>query len=183
VRRLPSGRWQVRYTGPDLARHSAPLTFDTRTDADGWLAVRHSEIVRGTWRPPAARVVDDPTLAAYAEQWLTERDLKASTRELHARLLRVRILPTFGTARLRDITPTEVRRWYTGLGAATPTARAHAYGLLRAILATAVTDELIPANPCHIRGAGTVDRCARSNPPASPTSSGWSARCRTGTGC
>jgi len=164
VRRLPSGRWQARYTGPDLARHSAPLTFDTRTDADAWLAVRRSEVVRDTWRPPTTRVDDAPTLAAYAEQWLTERDLKASTRELYTRLLRVRILPTFGRARLRDITPTEVRRWYSGLGAATPTARAHAYGLLRAILATAVTDELIAANPCHIRGAGTVDRVRKIEP-------------------
>lgn len=33
-------------------------------------------------------------------------------------------------------------------------ARAHAYGLLKAILATAVADDLIPANPCRVRAGG-----------------------------
>jgi len=103
-------------------------------------------------------------LAAFAERWLADRELNASTRELYTRLLQVRILPTFGRTRLRDITPTEVRRWYSGLGAATPTARAHAYGLLRAILATAVSDDLIAANPCHIRGAGSTTRAHKIKP-------------------
>jgi len=66
--------------------------------------------------------------------------------------------------RLRDLTPADVRRWHAGLGTATPTARSHAYGLLRSILATAVTDDLIPANPCHIRGAATVDRVRKIEP-------------------
>lgn len=38
MRRLPSGRWQASYVGPDLARHSAPYTFDSALDAEGWLA-------------------------------------------------------------------------------------------------------------------------------------------------
>jgi len=50
------------------------------------------------------------------------------------------------------------------LGNRTPTTRAHAYGLLRAILATAVSDLLIPVNPCHIRGAGTSKRVKRIRP-------------------
>src|SRR5690606_20447171 len=33
---------------------------------------------------------------------------------------------------------------------------AKAYGLLRTILGTAVRDGLIPANPCNLRGAGSV---------------------------
>lgn len=164
TRRLPSGRWQARYTAPDLTRHSAPLTFDTRTDAEGWLAVRRSEIIQGTWRPPTSRVDEAPTVATYAERWLADRELKPTTRELYARLLRVRILPTLGAMRLRDLTPADVRRWHAGLGTATPTARSHAYGLLRSILATAVTDDLIPANPCHIRGAATVDRVRKIEP-------------------
>jgi integrase len=44
------------------------------------------------------------------------------------------------------------------MGEETPTLRAHCYGLLRSILATAVHDELISANPCHIRGAGNSKR-------------------------
>jgi hypothetical protein len=34
---LPSGRFRARYSGPDGARHSAPITFVARIDAEGWL--------------------------------------------------------------------------------------------------------------------------------------------------
>ena len=62
VRRLPSGRWQTRYSGPDLTRHSAPLTFDIRTDAEGRLAVKRTETIQGTWRPPAVRIDEATTV-------------------------------------------------------------------------------------------------------------------------
>lgn len=42
--------------------------------------------------------------------------------------------------------------------------RAHAYGLLRSILATAVHDGLIPSNPCHIRGGGNSKRVHKIKP-------------------
>lgn len=37
VRRLPSKRYQASYQGPDLLRHAAPRTFESRMDAEGWL--------------------------------------------------------------------------------------------------------------------------------------------------
>ena len=43
ISRLPSGRFRARYTGPDGNRHSAPVTFVARIDAEGWLV----EQVRG----------------------------------------------------------------------------------------------------------------------------------------
>jgi len=30
IRKLPSGRFQATYVGPDLGRHSAPFTFEAR---------------------------------------------------------------------------------------------------------------------------------------------------------
>ena len=45
-----------------------------------------------------------------------------------------------------------------------PTVRAHCYGLLRTIMGTAVTDGKIPANPCVIRGAGSVERAINIRP-------------------
>ncbi len=38
IRALPSGRYQARYTGPDGLLHKAPFTFDTKGDAETWLA-------------------------------------------------------------------------------------------------------------------------------------------------
>ena len=57
-----------------------------------------------------------------------------------------------------------VRAWYGHLSPDTPTLRAHAYGVLRAILQTAVYDGEISANPAHIRGAGTTTRVVAITP-------------------
>ena len=48
LRRLPSGRWQARYVGPDGQRRSAPHTFDTTTAAARWLRLTESELTRGS---------------------------------------------------------------------------------------------------------------------------------------
>ena len=53
LRKLPSGRWQASYVGPDGQRHNAPATFGTKTDAGGWLAAQQTDIARGTWGKPA----------------------------------------------------------------------------------------------------------------------------------
>jgi integrase len=45
-----------------------------------------------------------------------------------------------------------------------PTLRSHAYSLLRTILASAVNDELIDANPARIVGAGRAKRVHRIRP-------------------
>lgn len=161
VRTLPSGRFQARYTGPD-GTHKAPSTFATKGDAQAWLALRQSEIVRDVWAPPqAGRPV---TLANYAHDWLAGRDVKPRTRAHYRALLDYRILPVLGSMPVRAITPAKVRSWYADLGSSTPTARAHAYSLLRGILATAVVDGLLPANPCHIRGAGAAKRVHKIKP-------------------
>jgi integrase len=154
VRRLPSGRFQASYLGPDQKRHNAPTTFKAKVDARGWLATVEARIIEGMWRPPAPIM----TLSAYANAWLADRPLKPRTRDHYRRLLDRLILPSFGDLPLESITPIAVRAWHANLGADTPTMRAHAYALLRSIMASAVDDRLSPSNPCHIRGAGNSKR-------------------------
>jgi integrase len=84
--------------------------------------------------------------------------LKPRTRALYRSLLDQKILPELGDLPLKSITSLTVRQWYATLPAEHPTRRAHAYSLLRTILGSAVTEDLIPANPCHIRGAGNARR-------------------------
>ncbi len=90
------------------------------------------------------------------------RALRPMTRTLYERQLRLRILPTFKSLAVAEITPKLVREWYSGLMAeATTNGRGvvtveTTYRLLRAILMTAVEDGLTPKNPCRIKGAGTV---------------------------
>ena len=59
--------------------------------------------------------------------------------------------------------PTLTKRTRRGTGAA---AVAAAYAVLRTVLATAEREELIPRNPCRIRGAATVKSAERK--PATP---------------
>jgi integrase len=165
LRRLPSGRWQASYLGPDAARHVAPHTFLARVDAEGWLNDRRRSIELGTWTmTPAAAPAAPITMTEYATAWLGGRDLKARTRVEYRRLLEQVILPPLGPLPVQAITPAVVRGWYAGLNPKTPTRRAHAYQLLRSVLFTAVDDELLPANPCRITGAGTTKRARKIRP-------------------
>jgi integrase len=165
TRKLPSGRWQASYAGPDLTRHHAPYTFDAKQDAEGWIAAEHKLISTGNWTPPGRRSQDKVLLfGAYAEDWLLVRTLKPRTRGDYRSLLDRFLLPTFANVPIGDITPAAVRSWYAGLNASTPTLRAHAYTLLRGILNTAVTDDLMAANPCRIRGASTTKRKVKIRP-------------------
>jgi integrase len=172
IRKLPSGRFQASYKAPDGKRHAAPMTFDSRQYADAWLAGIRTDIQRDRWLPPNQD--HDPEIAAsapdfgdYAASWLAGRDLSPSTRLLYENTLRKQLLPAFEDVPLTAITPAAVRDWHAKLRTETgPTQRARAYSLLRTILGTAVTNDMIPANPCRIRGAGSVKR-ARDIRPAS----------------
>lgn len=171
VRKLPSGRFQARYTGPDGHMYAArrenggALTFQTRGDAQDWLSLRRSEILRNEWLPPAAPKAAPVTVREYAEAWLGHRDLEDRTRDHYAQLLRDHVYPTFGSLPVPAVTPAAVRTWHAALSKRTgPTARAHAYALLRTIMNTAVADDLIPANPCRVRGAGQTRRVKKIVP-------------------
>ncbi|MFE5922592.1 tyrosine-type recombinase/integrase [Streptomyces sp. NPDC056468] len=155
VRKLPSGRYQARYLGPDGQLRPAPETFRTKTDADNWLADKQTELRRGDWHDPDAGKVP---FGPYAAAWITERELTSTTRQLYGSLLRHHLEPTFGAVNVAEISPPLVRRWRadklaSGTG---PTTVAKAYALLRAIMGTAVADQMIRRNPCTIKGASTV---------------------------
>lgn len=151
VRRLPSGRLQASYLGPDGQRRTAPDTFTTVKAADAWLAEVRADLQRGSWRRPelAAQRFDE-----YAVAWLRGRDdLKPRTRELYSSLMDHHLFPGFGLLQLRQIDPVTVRAWFASRGQSTgKTARARSYALLRTVLNQAVRDGAIVANPCTIRG-------------------------------
>jgi integrase len=156
LRRLPSGRWQAAYTGPDGKRHKAPRTFAVHDDAVGWLNIERRKIDLGTWG--AVERSDAISLRGYATRWLEQRSLRPRTRAHYESMLSRLILPELGDAKLVTITPAKIRAWHTGLGADTPTRNAHCYALLHAICATAVQDEVLDNNPCRIRAAMQTKR-------------------------
>jgi integrase len=152
IRRRSSGRWQASYIAPDGLRRYAGGTFDRKGDAERWLSVVESEILRGQWLDPLLSAV---SLEEYTSAWIRDRHLRPRTRENYQDAWRLHIKPFLGSKQLRDITPQVVRGWRTRLresGCGEPTV-AKAYRLLRAVLNTAVDDGLISRNPCRIRGA------------------------------
>jgi integrase len=169
LRKLPSGRWQASYIGPDLGRHNAPSTFHARIDGEAWLVEERRWVEQGAWVAPAERAAlaeasRPVTFSEYAETWLADRELKPRTRAHYRRALEAHLLPTFGDRTLVRITPASVRSWHAAMDPTRRTTRAHAYGLLRTILGTAVQDGELLANPCHIRGAGAVKRSKQIRP-------------------
>jgi integrase len=153
VRKLVSGRFQVRYRGPDGRLRPAPHTFDTKKAAQRWLRLKDAEIAQGDWFDPEAGA---RSFGEYAAEWIEHRDLTRKTRRTYEDLLRLHLNPTFGDMYLNAIKTADVRRWRAarlrrkkGKGQVPK-----AYRLMHAVLNTAVADKLIRENPCQIEGAG-----------------------------
>jgi integrase len=163
VRKLPSGRYQASYIGPDGRRHSAPDTFATQRDADRWLAHAEVLIARADWVDPERSKI---RLQDYAENWIRERPgLRPRTVQLYRWLLTRYITPQLGPVALGKLDSPLVRQWRSRLLAdgVSESMAAKAYRLLRAVLMTATNeDRILPRNPCQIRGAGAENAEERS---------------------
>ncbi|MCG7582775.1 site-specific integrase [Mycolicibacterium sp. OfavD-34-C] len=175
IRKLPSGRYQAAYIGPNNIVYKADSTFAQKVDAEAWLTDRRREIDRELWSPPGekpkkSKKVKKDNFEVYAQKWVERRmvkgrPLKPRTKAHYTKLLEQHITPTFKGKPVDAITRDAVERWYRRLDGDTPTVRAHSYSLLRAILETAVVDDkLLDANPCQVRGAGTAERRVRPKP-------------------
>ena len=158
VRKLPSGRYQIRYPGPDGRIRTGPDTHERKGDADKALVLIEAQLASGDWTDPDRGKVK---LGEYASAWITERPgLRPRTMDLYRWLLRKHIEPHLGGAPIGRLSTRMIREWRATLLAngVSVSVAAKAYRLLRAILMTAVEDDkILPRNPCRIRGAGTED--------------------------
>ncbi|GAB3829683.1 tyrosine-type recombinase/integrase [Kribbella italica] len=161
IRVLNSGRVQASYLGPDGIRRFADHTFPDETSADVWLTVKRAELIRGDWMDPdlGRELFDD-----YATRWIKEHKLGPRTREEYERIYRVSVKPGLGRREVAQIKPNVIRTWRSDLldSGRSEDAAAKAYRLVRAILSTAVDDELIRQNPCRIKGADKARRRERA---------------------
>ncbi|QWY79574.1 tyrosine integrase [Mycobacterium phage Scout] len=158
-----SGRIQASYVHPqDGVRYYAPQTYDNRMDAEAWLNNERRLIEMETWTPPEERIkkkaASSITVEEYTRKWLEERDLAEGTRELYKTHARKRIYPVLGDVPVSELTPALVRTWWAGMGKQYPTARRHAYNVLRAVMNTAVEDKMLSENPCRIEQKAPSER-------------------------
>jgi integrase len=159
IRKTSSGRYQARYQAPDGTYRPGPQTFRTMAEAETFLADMRRMVAGDRWIDPKAQLV---TLNHYSGDWLPARPLSPRTAALYADQLRLHILPELGRYPVARISPATVRSWHAALAKRTgATATRQSYSLLRAILNTAITDQLIERNPCQIRGAGSTPKSER----------------------
>jgi integrase len=137
---------------------AGPDTYARKSDADKALVLIEAQIRSGDWTDPERGKIK---LGDYASVWITERPgLRPRTMDLYRWLLRKHIEPHLGGVPVGKLSTSTIREWRATLlaGGVSVSVAAKAYRLLRAILMTAVDDDMIlPHNPCRIRGAGTED--------------------------
>ncbi len=159
IRRLPSsGRYGASYIWPpELGQRHYAGTFASKMDAEAWLASERKLIDQDLWTSPKQRAAQHKaealTLNEYADQWIEQRNVKPGTRIEYKRIKARLIADTLGKVALKTIGPDTVRAWYATLGSEHKRRNSHAYGLLHAVMATAVADQLVAANPCRIARA------------------------------
>lgn len=158
VRKLPSGRWQVRYFTPEGRRITAPATFPTKTEAARYLTSIEHEQLKGVWYDPAP--AQRLTLRSWAHRWLDQHqaNLTPSTAESYRGLLARCVLDRLvdgrqvglGDLPLASLTPMRIGEWLADLQRTHLSASRvrKAYRILSLAMDAAVRDHLLQHSPC-----------------------------------
>ena len=152
-----NGRYRARYVGPDRKWHSN--TEDRRVDAQDWLSQELNSVGDGNWIPPKMRRREVGSMAE--RWWATTVNLKPKTREGYESLLRVYVLPEFGSWRIGDVNRAKVREWLARLQAQGLSASRtrQARSVLSSVLELAIESGAISANPARgVKVSGTTSR-------------------------
>jgi integrase len=145
IAKRDDGRWRARYrdaAGKERARH-----FARKVDAQRWLDDVTSSVVTGTYTDPRTSSV---TLEDWSAIWFKGQvHLKATGRTRVEGIVRLYIVPRWGSTRLRDVSHAEVQTWVTELleGGLSASSVQRTHGLLSQMLDLAVRDRRLPANP------------------------------------
>lgn len=166
IRKLPSGRFQASYRGPDGERHNAPITFERKRQAEQWLATVQASIATGTWQSEEeqkqervsrleAEQAAALTFADWSERWLSSLEsIGRAEKTIQTYQYRVRQLrEVFGSTPIVLITPSDVQDWYNqsmkerGQGVTRPL-----YMTLSSCLGAAVKAGKLTQSPCRVQG-------------------------------
>ena len=161
VRKRESGRYQIRYPGPDGRIRTGPETYERKSDAERALVIIEGQMASGSWTDPERGRIK---LGDYASVWIAERGLRPRTMDLYRWLLKKHITPYLGGVPVGKMSARLVREWRAALlgNGVSVSVAAKAYRLLRAVMTTAVDeDSMLPRNPCRIKGAGDEDAAER----------------------
>ena len=162
TRKLPSGRIQARYLGPDGKTYKAPNTFPDKLSALAWLGDVRKTIDLGSWEPPALKKVKVavPTVGEAVEHWLSvmKAGVRDSTYATYSAIVTNRVLndDALCAVPVDRLTVAMVGEWWertiTRWPDTAPRNRS-AYQKLRAAIALAVEYGHIDHNVVNLRAA------------------------------
>lgn len=136
--------WRAHWYGVTRKKQSA--SFDTRSEADAWLAERAVKMGRGGSGSMAGRRMK---LANWWAKWQSGRQVGLLTSRREQSVWDCWIAPHLAAVQLGDLRRSTVQGWVAGQvrgGVAPSTVERHV-GILRACLSPAVLDELLSTNP------------------------------------
>jgi integrase len=174
IRKLQSGKWQVRYTDPQGLARTGRVTFSSKREAEFELSKIREAIERGTWQvdqSPQAGDLDPRTvtLGQLAQHWRGQavtaqgRPLAPRTLLEYERLIS-KTLAGFKDKPIRGITTQQLEKWRTGeLGRGKFNQTSKAYKHLQTLMTWAHKRKWILESPC------TIERATSYRPAQPPT--------------
>jgi integrase len=154
IRKLGSGRFQVRYRNSTGRMVPGPGTFATKGDAQRWLATAEADQLRGTFVDQRGLWL---TFDEWAEEWLAAKPgQRAATLARDRAAIRTHFSPAIGQLALPAVTPGHIRSIVVAMQAAglSPKSVRTYVGTLQAIFGAAVDSDLLARSPVRPRTLG-----------------------------
>lgn len=145
-KRTRAGRvtWLARWRDP--AGHQRKRSFPRKVDAQRFLTTVSSDLLHGAYVDPGAGRM---TVGQYAGAWLERQgQLRPGTRQRYSEIIRVHVVPAFGSVPLARLERSAVSSWVAELsasGLAGATVR-HVHRVLAEVLGSAVADGRLARN-------------------------------------
>jgi len=143
------GKWLGRYR--DETGRERTKTFATKGDALAWARAKEASVERGEHVDPSRSRI---TIEEWSQEWLDSLRVKPSTRVGYESLMRNQVLPRWGSVRLNQIAPADVRKWIASMEGTISAGRIkQAFHVLSSMLDLAVIDRRLPRNPAKPNGS------------------------------
>jgi integrase len=161
IRKLSNNKFQAQYTHQGKTYYSRGI-FATKTEAQNWLTLEQSLMLQGIWtdpKKPTFKNSEFPLFGGYAMQHIELQNnsngagLKPSTKAKYVSLLQGP-LKQFLPEKLDAIHKHDIDKWWADIrNSGKLTSGSKAYKLIHSVMRRAVSDGIIQANPCQIKGA------------------------------
>jgi integrase len=139
-------KWRARYPHPTIRNKQIEKRFNTKREAENWLATQRHAVLNGSHIDPATQRT---THAELAQIWTTTwRSLEPKTVAGYTSILKTHLLPEFGSTQLGNLSPQRIEAFLGQLTRTTsPGTARNVFAALRTSFNTAVRLRLIASNP------------------------------------